>query len=271
VWIDFQVRDYDYNLGQLVSVTKEGLIAKPPPVKKGKVSIPAEQSEILEFTSAEKIVDFEKEIELFRKMLAPGGTPPILFVEAPSGMGKTWLLYRYLHMCRGEGLRTSYVDFRGGFFRDPQTIVDSITRQVDIGWRGMSVYELRGVLRSLAETEKERNIVFLFDTVDEAQEIEQWLVENLLVPIKDGRLQNLRLVAAGQKSPRLVHEEEWLGMVEHRLRLPLWEVKHIRQFGEANGLNIDQNTALLIHTGTKGFPQTCSLFIKNLLMELRYG
>jgi len=269
VWLDFRTDDYSHNFDQLVKAMEADLALEPRSIRTDIVSPTKDflQSEILDFVHTEQIVDFEEEIDIFRRMLAPGGRPAILFVQAPSGMGKTWLLYRFLHVCHSKGLRTSYIDFRGGFFRHPQAVIDGIVSQVGVGWKGMSVYELRGALRRLSAIEEDKHVVFLFDTVEEAQEVEPWLVENVLAPIRDGRLQNLRLVAAGLRNLRLAHEEEWLGIVEQRYGLSFWQVEHIQHFAQANGLDIDQDKALLIHQGTRGFPQICAVFVRNLLQD----
>ena len=82
--------------------------------------------------------------------------------------------------------------------------------------------------------------------------------------IKDERLQNLRLVAAGLKSLQLAHEEEWLDVVKYCYELPLWRAEDIKRFARVNGLDIGPDEVQLIHKGTKGIPLTCAIFIKNL-------
>jgi hypothetical protein len=59
-------------------------------------------------------VNREKQRRGFIKMLERETLRQIMFVEAPNGMGKTWLIGRLRHECKVRGVPVAHFDFWGG-------------------------------------------------------------------------------------------------------------------------------------------------------------
>ncbi len=57
-------------------------------------------------------VDREKQYQGFLKMIARETPKQIMLVEAPAGMGKTWLIQRLRHECRTRQIPLALFDFR---------------------------------------------------------------------------------------------------------------------------------------------------------------
>jgi hypothetical protein len=57
-------------------------------------------------------VNREKQYQGFQKMLAGETSRSIMLVEAPSDMGKTWLIQRMRHFCEEQKVASVYVNFR---------------------------------------------------------------------------------------------------------------------------------------------------------------
>ncbi len=57
-------------------------------------------------------VDREKQYQGFLKMIARETPKQIMLVEAPAGMGKTWLIQRLRHECRSQAIPVTLFDFR---------------------------------------------------------------------------------------------------------------------------------------------------------------
>jgi hypothetical protein len=67
----------------------------------------------------EEIVNFDEQIDLFKKMLADPTERCLMFIRAAGGRGKTCLLRLMRHYCKEQGIPSCRVDFRGEPYDSP--------------------------------------------------------------------------------------------------------------------------------------------------------
>jgi hypothetical protein len=87
-----------------------------------------------------EIVNFDDQIDLFKRMLADPTERRLMFIRAAGGRGKTCLLRLMRHHCEEQGILSCWVDFRGEPYASPHL---SLARQI--------CQELRLSPRHLAE------------------------------------------------------------------------------------------------------------------------
>jgi hypothetical protein len=75
----------------------------------------------------EEIVNFDEQIDLFKKMLADPTERRLMFLRAAGGRGKTCLLRLMRHHCEKQGIPCCWVDFRGEPYDSPHL---SLARQI---------------------------------------------------------------------------------------------------------------------------------------------
>ena len=75
----------------------------------------------------EEIVNFDEQIDLFKKMLADPTERRLMFIRAAGGRGKTCLLRLMRHHCEKQGIPSCWVDFRGESYDSPHL---SLARQM---------------------------------------------------------------------------------------------------------------------------------------------
>lgn len=88
----------------------------------------------------EEIVNFDEQIDLFKRMLADPTERRLMFIRAAGGRGKTCLLRLMRHHCEKQGIPSCWVDFRGEAYDSPHL---TLARQI--------CHDLRLSPRHLAE------------------------------------------------------------------------------------------------------------------------
>jgi hypothetical protein len=71
----------------------------------------------------ELFVDRLKQLDRFRKSLEGATSRRIILISAPSGMGKSWLLKRFVNEAASRGARSVLIDFSDGQAYDVLTLV----------------------------------------------------------------------------------------------------------------------------------------------------
>lgn len=75
----------------------------------------------------EEIVNFDEQIDLFKRILADPTERRLMFIRAAGGRGKTCLLRLMRHHCEKQDIPSCWVDFRGEPYDNPHL---SLARQI---------------------------------------------------------------------------------------------------------------------------------------------
>ena len=131
----------------------------------------------------------------------------------------------------------------------------------------------RRLTRSLASDISSANkmMVCLFDTFDNGTRVvEDWLVEALLRPIREGGLNNLLIIIAGSAWPKKISDMEWETHAEFKEGIPLMSKNHLQEFAERIGCELSQAELDTCWLGCgKGKPLLMNTFIKTICRTKR--
>jgi hypothetical protein len=87
----------------------------------------------------EEIVNFDEQIDLFKKMLADPTERRLMFIRAAGGRGKTCLLRLMRHHCEEQGIPSCKVDFRGEPYDSPHlTLARQICQELGLSPRHLA-------------------------------------------------------------------------------------------------------------------------------------
>ena len=87
----------------------------------------------------EEIVNFDEQIDLFKKMLADPTERRLMFIRAAGGRGKTCLLRLMRHHCEEQGVPCCWVDFRGESYDSPHlTLARQICQELRLSPRHLA-------------------------------------------------------------------------------------------------------------------------------------
>ena len=87
----------------------------------------------------EEIVNFDEQIDLFKKMLADSTERRLMFIRAAGGRGKTCLLRLMRHHCEARGIPSCRVDFRGEPYDSPHlTLARQICQELHLSPRHLA-------------------------------------------------------------------------------------------------------------------------------------
>lgn len=131
----------------------------------------------------------------------------------------------------------------------------------------------RRLTRSLASdiSSAKKMMVCLFDTFDDGtRAVEDWLINALLRPIREGGLNNLLIIIAGSAWPKKITDVEWETHAEFKEGMPLMSKNHLLEFAERIGCELSQEELDLCWMGCgKGRPLEMNVFIKNICRSKR--
>ena len=87
----------------------------------------------------EEIVDFDGQIDLFKRMLADLTERRLMFIRAAGGRGKTCLLRLMRDHCEKQGVPACWVDFRGEVYDSPHlTLARQICQELRLSPRNLA-------------------------------------------------------------------------------------------------------------------------------------
>jgi hypothetical protein len=119
--------------------------------------------------------------------------------------------------------------------------------------------------------EKKLAVCFLDSFEDVTLEAENWLLDALLCPIREGELQGVIVVAGGQRWPK-INDWEWEDSAHLIRELPPLSVKHIKDYAERIQVEISHEEAEFCWRLCRGgIPIFMGMVVKNLRarMEVR--
>jgi hypothetical protein len=88
---------------------------------------------------SEELIDFEEQLELFKKMLADPVEKCLMFVQAPGTCGKTSLLRLMRLHCKEQGAPCCWIDFRGQSYDNPHfTLAHEMCDQLGLSPRHLA-------------------------------------------------------------------------------------------------------------------------------------
>ncbi|MFB0538397.1 MAG: hypothetical protein ACETWR_25940 [Anaerolineae bacterium] len=86
-----------------------------------------------------EIVNFDEQIDLFKKMLADPTERRLMFIRAAGGRGKTCLLRLMRRCCEEQGIPSCWVDFRGEPYDSPHlTLARHICQELHLSPRHLA-------------------------------------------------------------------------------------------------------------------------------------
>jgi hypothetical protein len=251
--------------------------APPPSPQRDEIDL------LLEENPIEKLVDFEEQIENFQRKLKQDSSHVIL-IEENGGMGKSSLLYRFMHICKDEGHIYSYVDLTKGLL-EVQDIIDKIGKHTGLVEEGSSINDLHRMLKIWGESLSRRSqlkkkCVILIDAIQDGIEkfldLGRWLREDILGLVEPKQVRdeirqnvdNLIIVIAGrQYTPRLYYDDWAVEYFTDPRYLPLrkWGEQEIRQYCKFIGMDdLNKHTILEIISQSKmGEPLMCSMILES--------
>jgi len=110
------------------------------------------------------------------------------------------------------------------------------------------------------------NVVCLFDTFEDiGPKEEDWIIKTLLLPIREGILENVVVVIAGKRPPYFRFDWDWEPHTIKLENLPSLSVQNIKEYGKRIGLILSEEDATIYWKATKGGkPFFVGLVVKNL-------
>lgn len=185
------------------------------------------------------------ELALFQSALSAEELPfQIIFVHGPGGVGKTWLLTEFAHLCDAAQVRSLYLDARN-LEPTPEAFIAAL--QAGLGLD--SADSLYDVLEHNAHL-----CVLLVDTAEHLAPLDTWLRETFLPKLAE----TLLVVFAGRDPPAAAWSADagWQALIR---RLPLRNLNpdESRAYLTRRRIPDDQHAAML--NFTHGYPLALSL------------
>jgi len=260
-----------------------------------------------------EIVDFDEEIETFKRMVAGEDEKHLMFIRERGGRGKTCLSRLMRAYCRAENISTCWVDFRFESYDAPHlTLAREMCEQLSVLPRRLaeallplSAYSAKGearadiggdvtdsqiftqVLTKVSTTDealrqdyvKQRLkrafaadlstaegplVCFLYSFEDVSDEEEVWLLDALLHPVREGELEDVIVVTAGRRWPKI---EDWEWEEDAYLidGLPTMDIEYIMIYAGKVGYRITEEEAHFCWRACRGgIPIHMGVVIKNL-------
>ena len=246
-----------------------------------------------------EIVDFDEMLSEFEQMISGENPKKIMFIVARDGRGKTSLLRKMHHRCQSqkvpcclidlsetydfphlelareicEGLQVSMTDFA----KAPELVSSSVGNfgtKVFLNNEALNSGPMkRRLTRSLATNISSANkmMVCLFDSFDTGTRIvEDWFLEALMRPIREGGLNNLLLIIAGSAWPKKINDVEWKTHAEFKEGMPEMSENHLLDFAESIGCELSPAELDVCWLGCeRGNPQLMNTFIKTICRSKR--
>ena len=222
---------------------------------------------LLATNPVDRIVGFQEHIDRFLDLLKEPASHLIL-IDVDSGKGKSFLIYRLMHICEELDHIFAFVDLKAGFVETIQGVIDTISGQTGLGQEGGTLEGINASLLSRQNTNSDKKCVLFIDTINDApgKDLTSWLVNNLAQPIKHQHVCNFIIVMAGnQYMPRPSKRDNWdERFVTRYLALPDWDHEDITRYAEILGLAFnDEDIDRFYWSSGEGDPLTCALIMKN--------
>jgi hypothetical protein len=261
----------------------------------------------------EEIVDFDEELETFRRMVAGEDEKRLMFIRAPGGRGKTCLSRQMREHCRQEDIPYCWIDFRWESYDAPHlTLAREMCEQLSVSPRHLaeallplSAYAVKGeakaeiggdvegsriitqVLTQISLTDEalykdytkqrlkrafaadlsaaEGLLVCFLDSFEDVSDGEEvWLLDALLQPVREGELEDVIVVTAGRRWPKI---EDWEWEEDAHLidGLPTMGIEYIMIYAEKVGYIITEEEAHFCWRASRGgVPYFMGMVVKNL-------
>lgn len=234
-------------------------------------------------------VDRERQRRIFMAMLRQQLLKQIMFVAAPTYMGKTWLINWLFSRCCTEHVPVAHFDFDllarrpldyltvvhhagdqlgPAYFEEMYRLIEdsleSLAADSDSIRRAIKANVLETFFQCLGRLSHEQVVVLLIDAYERVEgDASEW-IDDLLFRIRRDRLPQVLLVVAGQQVPAIDREdfETFLVPVE----LEAFQCEDVAEYLKLRGaLDLDPQT---IHDRASGHPRELSLAVEKALLGL---
>jgi hypothetical protein len=115
-----------------------------------------------------------------------------------------------------------------------------------------------------ALVEQKERVVCLFDNVERLRsEEEGWLLDTLLVPVKNGKIKGVVIVTAGHRWPR-IDSWEWEKHAHVIDGLPSMNPEHVKSYAQTQNIRITDEKAKHLSEFSAGIPYYMVLMVHNV-------
>lgn len=233
-------------------------------------------------------VDREIQRRIFLAMLQQPLLKQIMFVEAPTYMGKTWLINWLLGHCQAEGVPVAHFDFDFlarmplDYLRMVQHVgeqlgsehFEEMNRRIADNLAAVTTDSVRirqAIKASIMETffqclgrlSQQQKVVILIDAYESAEDDAKEWIDELLFRIRRERLPRVLLVVAGQDVPAIDRQDFQAFLVPFELEA--FECDDVAEYLKLRGLDLDPAA---IYDRARGHPRQLSIVVEESLLGL---
>lgn len=209
-----------------------------------------------------------QELEAFKGILTDQTTKRVFSVSGRAGMGKSALFRQYERICLEQNLPVASIDLKS-YSATPFHIIDGIANQLGIelnisfskATKNISEEPTAAFIDALGKIPK---CVILFDTYEAVPDSTRyWLEKELIVPIVNGSLPNVRCGIAGREvkfvTKILANQDLTLDLL-----LPPFTTKNIEDLLKQLNINASYHDLKSINESTGGNPVLTTLLADQL-------
>lgn len=234
-------------------------------------------------------VNRERQRRIFLAMLQGQLLKQIMFVEAPTYMGKTWLVNWLFSRCHADRVPVAHFDFdllarrpldyltmvrhagqqlSSGHFEEMERLIDdslaSVAADSESVREAIKANILETFFQCLSKLSQEQAAVFLVDAYESAERDAREWIEALLFRIRRDRLPQVLVVVAGQEVPAIDRQdfETFLVPVE----LEAFEREDVAEYLKLRGA--DDLDPQAIFDRARGHPRQLSIVVEEALLGL---